>query len=97
MRQSEQNIFSPPVSLCVDAVPGRTPGRQELLQLCRRMQTVEVEVEPGAPCTLTLQVTSRPTAAIPMENPDCSCKLTPEGQVMVYSCNHPYGESLLQL
>ena len=39
-----------------------------------------------------MQVMSRGlTAAIPMENPYCSCELT-----RAYSCN-PYGESLLQL
>ena len=36
-----------------------------------------------------------PTAAIPMENPYCSCKLTGP-RAMAHSCN-PYGESLLQL
>ena len=52
------------------------------------------------------QVTPRPTAAIPMENPYCSCKLglqlrslwrTPAAAVsLAYSCD-PYGEPLLQL
>ena len=36
------------------------------------------------------------TAAIPLENPWCSCRLTRPSGVMAYSCN-PNGESLLQL
>ena len=36
-------------------------------------------------------------ATIPMENPYCSCKLSGRVGQGPYSCNHPYGESLLQL
>ena len=60
--------------------------------------TSELRQVPGAGAPVAravrrVQVRPRLTAAIPMENPYCSCMLT---LVMAYSCN-PYGEPPLQL
>ena len=41
-------------------------------------------------------VCQRLEAAIPMENPYCSCKARASFNATAYSCD-PYGESLLQL